>query len=253
MKSVFTDGISDHDAIIDIVENFDRLTEVLVEGKRNSIRLYTLHGRTFAVKSFKTPGFFNKVVYRFFRKSKAQRSFEYAKKLLELEIGTPKPIAYFENHDFAGLLDSYYISEYLKADLLFKDLVSHPDLPGHENILRQFTVFSFELHRKGVEFLDHSPGNTLITKDSNGNCRFFLVDLNRMIFHETIPFERRMKNLSRLTPKKDMVAIMSNEYAKHSGEPEQMIFSSLWKFTQEFQSAFHRRRRIKKKIKFWKK
>ena len=45
-----------------------------------------------------------------------------------------------------------------------KELVEIPDFPDHDTILRQFTRFSFNLHEKGIEFLDHSPGNTLIKK-----------------------------------------------------------------------------------------
>src|SRR5690606_34637350 len=120
----------------------------------------------------------------------------------------------------------------------------------HDNILRQFTRFSFGLHEKGIEFLDHSPGNTLIKNLGNGNYEFFLVDLNRMQFHESMPFELRMKNLCRLTPKKEMVAVMSNEYAKLSGMPESTVFETLWKLTAAFQFRFYRKKRIKKKLKF---
>jgi hypothetical protein len=109
------------------------------------------------------------------------------------------------------------------------------------------------LHQNGVEFLDHSPGNTLIKDNNNGTYSFYLVDLNRMKFHQTIDFQTRIKNMSHLTPQKEMILIMSNEYAKLSGEREDLIFESLWKHTSEFQIRFHRKKRIKKKLKFWKK
>mgnify|MGYP000707313580 CR=1 FL=1 len=109
------------------------------------------------------------------------------------------------------------------------------------------------MHQKGIEFLDHSPGNTLIKNEGNGNYSFYLVDLNRMRFHDTLDFQTRMKNLSRLTPKREMIAIMSNEYAKLSGKNENTVFETMWKFTEDFQYRFHRKKRIKKKLKFWKK
>ena len=172
--------------------------------------------------------------------------------LIEKEIGTPKPIAFLENFDIIGLKDSYYVCEQLDYDLTFRELVK-TNFPDAENILRQFTEFSYELHQKGIEFKDHSPGNTLIIKGTNAKYNFFLVDLNRMNFHNSMSFELRMKNLSRLTPKKDMIAIMSNEYAKLSGENEKLIFDTMWKFTEEFQHRFQRKKRLKKKLKFWKK
>ncbi|MCY1449589.1 hypothetical protein D9M71_663390 [compost metagenome] len=137
--------------------------------------------------------------------------------------------------------------------MTYRELVEIPDYPDRENILRQFTKFSFELHEKGIEFIDHSPGNTLIKKNSEGTYDFFLVDLNRMEFHSQLTFEQRMHNLRRLTPLKEMVAVMSNEYAKFYEESEQKIFDTLWKYTADFQEQFYRKKRLKKKLKFWKK
>jgi hypothetical protein len=36
------------------------------------------------------------------------------------------------------------------------------------------------MHEASINFLDHSPGNTLIVKKSEGKYDFYLVDLNRM-------------------------------------------------------------------------
>ena len=119
--------------------------------------------------------------------------------------------------------------------------------------MREFTQFCFHLHQKGIEFLDHSPGNTLIKKNAFGGYDFFLVDLNRMEFHNSMNFNLRMKNLCRLTPLKEMIVIMSNEYSKCSKEPEALIFETLWKFTSDFQEQYYRKKRLKKKLKFWKK
>lgn len=235
-----------------LVSNFAISGTLFGNGKRNKIKLFEVDEKTINIKSFKIPNLINKIAYRYFRKSKARRSFEYANKLLEFGFGTPQPIAFSENYDFVGLKDSYYVSEHLQADLTYRELVEIPDFPDHDTILRQFTRFSYDLHQKGVEFKDHSPGNTLIKKNANNNYNFFLVDLNRMEFHDSIPFELRMKNLCRLTPHKEMVKVMSNEYAKASGESETLIFETLWKMTADFQHRFHRKKRIKKKLFFWK-
>ena len=232
--------------------DFNLTGQLLGDGKRNIIKLFDLDGLTLNIKSFKIPNLVNKIAYRYFRKSKARRSFEYANILLEKGIGTPQPIAYLENYNWLGLKDSYYACEHLQCDLTFRELLELSDYPDHENILRQFTHFSYGLHQKGIEFKDHSPGNTLIKKNTNGQYDFFLVDLNRMNFHEKMSFELRMKNLCRLTPVKDMVKVMSNEYAKLSGESEDLIFETLWRKTANFQEKFYRKKRLKKKLKFWK-
>ena len=44
-----------------------------------------------------------------------------------------------------------------------------------------------------------------------------------------------------------MIAVMSNEYAKLSGDDENTVFETMWKLTSDFQYRFHRKKRIKKK------
>ena len=235
-----------------IIQNFNTSGKIFIEGNRNSIKLFDLDGIILNIKSFKKPNLINKIAYKYFRKSKAKRSFEYATILLEKGIGTPSPIAYFENFDALGLNESYYVSEHLDCDLTYRELVE-TDYPDAENILRQFTRFSYDLHQNGIEFMDHSPGNTLIKNNGDGKYSFYLVDLNRMKFHESMSFEMRMNNLRRLTPRKDMIVIMSNEYAKVSGESEKSVFETLWAMTSDFQEKFSRKKRLKKQFQFWKK
>jgi hypothetical protein len=137
----------------------------------------------------------------------------------------------------------------LAVDLTFRELVEIPDYPDWENILRQFVQFSFRLHEKGIEFLDHSPGNTLIRKLENGLYEFYLVDLNRMNFHASLGFEARMNNLSHLTPKKDMVVLMSNEYAKlYHDKSEAEIMHKMWFYTDDFQKKFKAKIKFKKRF-----
>jgi hypothetical protein len=50
-----------------------------------------------------------------------------------------------------------------------------------------------------------------------------------------------------------MVVTMSNEYAKITGENENLVFETLWKLTEMFQYKYYRKKRLKKKFLFWKK
>jgi hypothetical protein len=109
------------------------------------------------------------------------------------------------------------------------------------------------MHEKGIEFLDHSPGNTLIKRVSENEYAFYLVDLNRMKFHKEMSFEKRMKNFARITPSKEMISIMSAEYAKLINKDFEIVFNEMWRNVAKFQSKFHRKKRIKKKLMFWKK
>ena len=235
-----------------LITQFETSGTLFGNGDRNTIKLFDLNGQSINIKSFKIPNLINKIAYRYFRKSKARRSFEYATNLLEKGIGTPQPIAYLENYNWFGLTSSFYVSEHLVTELTFRELVEIPEFPENEIILRQFTQFCFDLHEKGIEFLDHSPGNTLIKKVGDQKYTFYLVDLNRMNFHTTMDFDMRMKNLSRLTPKKEMIAIMSEEYAKFYPQSKEIVFEKMWFFTQDFQQKFAKKKRLKKRLKFWK-
>jgi len=237
-------------AILNCLKNFNSEGESLNDGQRNSIKIFDLEAQKINIKSFKIPNSVNKIVYRFFRKSKAERSFQYANHLILNKIGTPFPIAFAENKSGLTFKDSYYVSEHMDCDLTFRELVTNPNYPNHEEILRAFTRFTFKLHEQEIEFLDHSPGNTLIQLN-NGDYKFFLVDLNRMNFKK-LNFEERMKNFARLTPKKEMIEVMANEYAHLINKPEAEVFEKMWFFTNQFQEKFQRKKELKKKLKFWK-
>ncbi|QFZ53393.1 Kdo domain containing protein [Oceanihabitans sp. IOP_32] len=236
--------------IDNFIINFNTLGENFGNQERNALKLFDLDGKTINIKSFKVPHLINQIAYRFFRKSKAQRSFEYANRLKGLNIGTPQPIAYYEFKTPFLFKKSYYISEQIDCDYTYRELTTDFNISNYDEILRAFTRFTFDLHEKGVHFLDHSPGNTLIKKTEIG-YDFYLVDLNRMAF-KTLDFETRIKNFSKLTIHKSMVEIMSDEYAKCSGGNYDAIFDLMWQETEAFQEKYHRKRRLKKKLKFWK-
>lgn len=229
--------------------NFNTIGEVFGNQKRNTIRVVDFKGTKLNIKSFKAPKAFNSFVYKYIRKSKAERSFSYAKLLSKKKIGTPQPVAYFEESTVFGITNSYYVSEHIEANLTYRELVKQPDYENHEIILRQFVHFTHQLHENNILFNDHSPGNTLIKKSTKG-YNFYLVDLNRMNFKE-LSFLERMKNFSRLTPKEEMVGVMSDEYSKITGIHYQKVFSAMWGFTSKFQHKFFRKKRLKKKFLFW--
>ncbi|AKC19687.1 Kdo domain containing protein [Flavobacterium psychrophilum] len=233
--------------LLNIITNFDSLGSDFVIGKRNKIKTIPYNDIILNVKSFKIPFFFNGIVYKFFRKSKAERSYNYAKILSEKGIGTPNPIGFYENKSAFRLLDSYYICEHLSPDYVFKDLFNTPN-ENLDDILRQFTYFTFNLHERGIEFLDHSSGNTLLKKVSQDKYEFYLVDLNRMKFHKEMDFKTRMKNFNRITPSEAMMKIISFEYAKLYGKPEEETFQLMWKYASEFQEKARRKIRLKKKL-----
>lgn len=252
MKAVFADEYENYrEEILSRIDHFEEKGKKLDAPARNTIKIFDIDGKDFNVKSFRIPNAVNKIAYRFFRKSKAERSFQYAKILRERSIGTPEPVAYLEKPSTLTFGKSFYVSRQVPYDLTYRELVLDADHPQHEEILRAFTRFTYKLHENNVLFLDHSPGNTLIQLN-NGDYRFFLVDLNRMVFKPLNETER-IKNFCRLTPHKEMVRIMAEEYADLIKKSPEVVFEKMWFFTEQFQKSFHKKQQLKKKLKFWKK
>ncbi len=229
--------------ILSSISNFASYDNSFDTGKRNSIKKIKVNDTTFVIKSFKKPLLINQIAYRYFRKSKAKRSFEYAEVLLKLGINTPEPVAYIENLNFIGLQESFYISEFVDYDLTFRTLIDEPNYPDYDNIINVFTAFTLNLHEKGVEFLDHSPGNTLIVKTSQG-YKCYLVDLNRMKFGE-LNYEQRVKNFARLTRKKELIQQISVSYAKLIDKKPADVFERMWFYNVQFHKKFDTEKRLK--------
>lgn len=236
-----------------LVQNFSEIGKKYGDQDRNSLKTYDLNGEIINIKSFKKPNVVNKVAYRYIRKGKAQRSFEYAHVLLQKGIKTPYPIAYFEEKKGVFFGKSFYISRHLNYDLTYRELIHDAKFPNRYEILKQFTRFTFQLHENGIEFLDHSPGNTLIIVNSEIDYDFYLVDLNRMKFHDTMDYQTRIKNFARLTPDKNMVHAMSAEYARLIKKDGDQVYHDMWRETEIFFDKFRKKKQLKKKIKFWKK
>lgn len=228
-----------------LINNFDIIKGG--EGSRNIIKKTLLEHVSLNIKSFKIPNLINQIAYNFFRKSKARRSFEYAQKLIKLGVGTPKPLAYFEFKTWLFFKKSFYVSEQLDCHLTYRELIYDFNYPDYDNILRAFTRFTFNLHEKGIHFLDHSPGNTLIKKIEN-DYHFFLVDLNRMNFGP-LDFNTRINNFARLSKHKQMVEIMSDEYAKCLNKDYDVVFNAMWTAVVDFRTKYERKKTLKKKFK----
>ena len=250
MKKVFHNKYESDKLKIDgFIESFEN-SGASIKDSRNKLKLFDLGSEVVNIKSFKVPNLINQIIYKYFRKGKAQRSFEYANTLLEMGIGTPMPIAYYEFSTSLLFKKSFYISAQLECDLTYRELIRDLNFPNHEQILREFTQFTFQLHEKGIHFLDHSPGNTLIK--SNGNhYEFYLVDLNRMKFG-AMSLKTRIENFARLTKEKMLVEIMSDEYAKCAGKDYDTVFKLMWQSVEDFQQTKQRKKRLKKLFKFTK-
>lgn len=231
-NSVFADENTDLKShIMEVFENFDNEGTMIGEDKRNTIKWVKSNGRLLNFKSFKKPNQFNRLVYQYFRKSKARRSFEYAHLLLRNNFYTPAPIAYMETYDILGLSKSFYVSEQLEDSWTLREILNRSTAEEKAKVLGAYTVLMYQLHERGIEFIDNTAGNFLVRPENNA-YRFYLVDLNRMNFHCVMGQSRRLRNLSRLSNDPQIIETIGIHYARLAGWAEEYCYKKMKVFAK---------------------
>jgi len=177
---------------------------------RNELKVISHEDISVVVKSFKVPHLFNRVIYSFFRDSKAKKSYDYS---LRLQEYTPQPISYIEFYEKFLLKNSYFISEEFAYDFTIREPLLDANFPDKEAIFQAFARFTLKLHNDGIFHNDYSPGNILI-KVNASEYIFKIVDINRMNFMD-LDQTMRAKNFSKLWASDAILNIIAQEYCKH--------------------------------------
>ena len=225
-----------------IIDNFT-LSGKLIKHSRNTIKKIKIENLNLNVKRFKRPNFFNKIIYTFFRLSKAHRSFNYAKRLTNLGIATPAPVCYYDTFKSGLVYQSYYFSENLDYDYDMEFVFENKKLENRDELIKRFTQFTHNLHENRIMFLDHSRSNTLIKKINN-DYRFYLIDLNRMKF-KTLSFNERLKNFKRLKMNDEVLEKVSGFYSELIKTDKRLIFNKIKKYSENFENSRKFRKRLK--------
>ncbi len=178
---------------------------------RNEVKIFSVGNYQLNVKSFKIPNLINRVAYVYFRGSKAERSFRYARKFLLLGVNTPSAIGFLDVVERGLLKQSYYVSLHFNADFTLREVLNYK-VDNREEIIRQWVNFTYaNLHQNNIFHLDYSPGNTLISS-IDGNYVFQVVDLNRMSFGP-IDFIKGLSNFRQLDTDLPTLEFIAAQYA----------------------------------------
>lgn len=184
---------------------------------RNCIKKIDVVGEMWNVKSFQIPNTLNQFVYRHCRKTKAERSYKNAIRLLQLNISTPQPIAYIIEKNFWSINRSYYISQQIAYDHTLGDLFRNPPQDA-QRIITECIKYINSFHRKGVYFIDLSVGNILIKRQADGGFTFYLIDLNRAKFYNrSLTCSESVKAFCRLDTTVEQKMEVLRQYAQISG------------------------------------
>lgn len=231
--------ISFKDFLLDIRKSFEKSAKY-VHKARNEIKIINIESKELVVKSFKIPNFVNKLIYTFFKDSKAKKSYDNSVKIIDF---VPQPIGYIEFHRFGLIADSYFVSENFKYDFTIREPLINDDFLDKEKVFKEFAKFTYLLHQQNIFHLDYSPGNILIKKDGDGYT-FKIVDINRMKFQE-FSFDDRMKAFNKLWAKDSDMTIIIKEYAKIIDEDEDKCIKTAIRHSQKNKDFKNFKKRLK--------
>ena len=188
-----------------IVGNFSEWEEGdVIYAKRNTLRAYN----GFIIKQFATPKLWRGIIYGWFCKSKAQRSYEYAHHLDGL---TPTPMAYREVRYCGILRESWYVCQESDCKYTFNELINNPRFPQRDKILEAIGKFTAALHKHGIFHSDYSGGNILFNDDGS---KIQIIDLNRIHFYKSVSIKKGLKNFERLNIDRNALSIIGTAYAQ---------------------------------------
>lgn len=179
---------------------------------RNTLRIFYLDEHPVMVKRFKRANFFQQIAYSFFRKTKAERAFIYAKEFRERGIDTPQEIAFIEEKERGLFTTGYFISEVCPNPPTYPILVDKADF-DHQ-IAKDVAKEIARLHQAGILHGDLNLGNFLYRKE--GDHYFFsVIDTNRSKLKNRVPDEDAcLKNLSTVTERPDLFKFIAREYIR---------------------------------------
>mgnify|MGYP000844062284 FL=1 len=224
------------------IRTFFQENKNTIHKARNEIKVINYEKKDLVVKSFKIPNLINRIVYTFYRSSKAKKSYEYGLKIKDF---TPKPIGYIEFFKSGLISDSYFVSEKFDYDFTIREPLLDADFLNKNEVLKAFAKFSFDLHEAGIFHFDYSPGNILIKKE-NENYIFKIVDINRMKFFE-LKLEDRLKNFCKLWAKDEDLIVVIKEYAKLMNKDEKLLVLEALKFSHKHKAKINFKKRLKGK------
>lgn len=219
-----------------------------VYNKRNVIKIVDFQGQKIVVKRFKRLSFVQRIIYTFFRSSKAKRAFKNALELLQRGVDTPEGLAFAEESNLGMMTYGYFVSAAdfnpPIRDLFEPEAFSQP-------LATAFAQFAAMLHKKGILHHDLNSTNVLYADKGNGSFSFSVIDINRMDFSPEgqMPTKKDCyENLTRFTGRMDLFEFVAKAYAQAIGGDAQMV-ADLIAQKVAHDAAWRRRKDFTRKLK----
>lgn len=230
----------------DLPSRFER-EGILLHRGRNQVKQFELpDGTPCVVKRYKVPHLLQRIVYRWFRPSKAQRAYTFALRLVDMEIDTPTPMCYIEKSSGLLFADSYFVSTRCDYPPLYPVLFEAEQFdPELASSLAGFLV---EMHQKGFLHGDLNLTNILYHEGIDGEVKFTVIDTNRSHFIEEPTKEQCLHNLVRLTHRHELMCYVVKDYARLRGWDVETSWEKVHVDLIAFEKKEERKRKLKRKL-----
>lgn len=257
MKIVISSEYKENEHLMNFVNNilsrFDKEGIILYD-KRNVIKEFAIDSsdnilKTAVVKRYKFPNIIQRIVYSFFRATKARRAFNNASELRRRGIDTPREIAYIEQWNRGLFSYGYYISGSDDAPPI-RDRMIEPE-EFDRTMAANFAAFAARLHEKGI--LHHDLNSTNVLYHTEGDhYGFSVIDINRMKFFPMGKQPSRkdcFENLTRFTGRMDLFKYVLHHYAKERNWDVESTVKEAVAVKNKHDEAWRRRKEFLRKFK----
>lgn len=219
-----------------------------IYSKRNVVKRFQVEENAVAiVKRYKVPNLIQRLAYSFYRKSKAERAYNYAALFLQKGIETPKPIAFIEIYQRGLFTDSYFVST--EDNRSSCNALLDSTFREAEELIDNLVDFIISLHKKGIMHGDLNLSNILYWKEKDGKYSFSVIDTNRSRFIDTPSKHRCLKNLMRMTHNFSVSAGLVAAYARKRGWDERECVDYVRKEIEAFEHRNDLKHSFRKKHK----
>ena len=138
--------------------------------------------------------------------------------LLDIGVGTPRPVGYLNIRKGLQFDRSYYVTFASDCPYTYEELFKRK-FPYEDEVLAAVGHVTARLHNHGYAHKDYGRGNILFGQTPEG-IKIEIVDLNRMDIGP-LDMKAGCKNLERLPATPHMHRVLAEAYAKDRGfDPE---------------------------------
>ena len=231
------------DYIAALPSTFEGNGELLFKGRNEVRAMIAPDGTDIVVKRFGRLPWIRRAIYSTVETPKARRAYEYGLRYLEIGVDTPEPIAYIEIYQGGLLADAYFVSRRSEYTPLFLPLVEteHFDRELADKVASMMAG----LHSRGAMHGDPNLNNILYEKTTQGEVRLQLIDTNRSSFGRSLSAGKRLKNVMRLTHRRDLLRYIAEKYAEICGLDKKETVRKVLGYLDGFERNRRCRHRLK--------